>query len=261
MKKLFLPLFLILTIGALYYFDVITINAAQIHLKDIDVKVIYHYEDDYEFVGYHERSMNHLEEGNLGFKINYDPLYQEIFTGEDGRNYEINFGDTIIQSINNTPDYLDICIDSKELTIEKENIKFLNDKINFKFNGDLDAYSYMLNRDSGRWFERNQFTRHDRDFRVEGEFEISGIYDEEFIEYQIKRLILHKLKYTTTDYLYGYHSHDGYRNLYVRFFRYIDGLIRTTIGLPHTAYAFKSQLQIDREAFEAKEAELAEAGE
>lgn len=261
MKKVLIPFILLCFVGLLYYGNVITVNAAQIHLKDVDVKVIYLYEDDYEFVGYHERSMTHLEEGNLGFKVNYDPLYQEIFEGERGRNYVINFGDTIVQAPSGTKDYLDICIDMKDLNIKKEKIKFLNDKVTFKFNSALDAYSYLWNRETQRWFEREQFTRHDRDFKVEGHFEISGIYDDAFIEYQIKRLILYKLKYTALDYLYGYHGHDGIRNHFVGMARYFDGMIRSTMGLPHTGYQYVSQLEKDRDAHEAREEAAANENE
>lgn len=236
MKKLLFPIGLIAVLLGLYHFDIITINAAQIYLKDIDVKVIYHYEDDYEFVGYHERSMVHLEEGNLGLNIDYTPYYQDIADEDKGNFYQINFQDSTIKSNPKRINFLDICLDEKKFEIQRENISFRKDKIIFSFDSALDVYTHLWNPHTRKWNERTQFTNHERDFRVKGEFEISGIYNEKFIRFQIERLILYKLKYTTTDYFNDYHGINGIANFYFKFSRFFDGLFRVGIGLPHMAY-------------------------
>lgn len=226
MKRLLLFVMLIGTIATLYVSRVFVLNAAQIDVKDMDVKVIYKYPDDYDFIGYNERSRIHFEEGHIGFQNNYNTLYQEIVDGHVGKYYYVDFKDQPIETAYND-EILELCLYQNKITTEVIDTAFLKDYIHFEFDGVIEAYTYIPDG------IRREYTRYDRNFRIQGDFEIIGIYDSSFIDFQIRRLILHKLRYAADDYFVNYHGVTHTNWWYARMLTLMDEIIRMGIALPN----------------------------
>lgn len=236
MKKLTILLLIpFVFIVALYLSGVFVINAAQMDVEDMDVKVIYHYEDGDTFVGYNERSRINFEEGHIGFQNKYDKVYKTYVDDHVGMYYYVDFGDEIVESSHHAR-ILELCIYQQDLKVEITDTSFLKDHIHFSFSGTIEAYNQDF------FGQRKAFTKNERDFLVEGNFDITGIYDDEYIDYQIKRLILYKLRYTVDDYFVGYHGINHMNWFRAQWMRYFDGMIRFGMGLPyHSAWKFKTK--------------------
>jgi len=213
MKKLIFILLIVAVVLGLYFSNIFSFYAAEIDLKDIDVAVVYHYDDfdkENEFVGLHNRSKVHRQEGNFSLDPFYDQTLQIIADQDEGISYSIFFDEDEIQS-STEADLFEVCVYEKDFwRMKKKGSKFLTDTIYFEFDSDLEVstkWSVLASR------KPNYIGR---SFRVKGEFSMSGIYNEAFIDFYIRRLILFKLKNSTNSYLLDYHGYRGWSFFYMR---------------------------------------------
>lgn len=179
---------------------VLDVNAADVELRDIDVQVIYKYEDDYDFVGYHERSKVYFQDGHLSIQPDYEQKLQAL-VDTDQINHQAFIIDGKEIASTHSEGVLNVCLSQRNYTAEKIPIEgFLTDSISFNYEADLDVY---VDRPNVPW---HKFLYMDREFRMKGDLVIKGLYDQDFVDYQIRRLIASKLIYTSYDYLHDYHN-------------------------------------------------------
>ena len=184
----------------LWKFDFININVAEINVKDINAKVLYHYENNDEpFTGYNERAKIYFKDSFLDIKGDYLPKLKEVTQKYSNCSIDFEIEDTRIIDVKDTSQ-MELCLDKASLEVMKrKNNSFLTDTIYFEYESELNV---LVEPNT----EHQRRSRTPRSFWLSCEFTITGLYDTDFIHYQIAQIILLKLKPIIYDYLAGYHG-------------------------------------------------------